>query len=274
MIIIDTQETQKTGIFKRFLNSTYNFKSYNLFISQNLSKAVLYLILLAFLSSTLTIIANSFSFKKDFAYVAEVLNNEMPSFILENNELNVEATMPIVYEDGINIFVIDTINEINPTNYNSYNSFFLIGKKNIILKDSTSGFTTLDYASLQLTEPITSQDFNELIKVLGSIGIIILLGLIFIFLFIGKLISVFLIMPVAALVISSILNKKLSYGNLIKLSAYALTVPILLKTFFAVISINVPVFFIVYYGIGILYLTFAIKNINLDTDESLKNTII
>lgn len=274
MITINTQEPQKIGLFKSFLNSTYNFKSYNLFICQNLSKAVLYLILLAFLSSTLTIIANSFSFKKDFAYLTEVLNNKMPSFILENNELNVEGSMPIVYEDGINIFVIDTINEIDPTEYNSYNSAFLLGKKNIVFKDSTPNFKTLNYSSLQLTSPVTSEDFNELIKILGSVGIIILLGFIFIFLFIGKLISVFLIMPLAALVISSILNKKLSYGNLIKLSAYALTVPILLKTFFAVISINVPVFFIVYYGIGILYLTFAIKNINLDTDESLKNTII
>lgn len=273
MIIIDTYENEKMGILKRFINSIYDFKSYNFFISQKLSKAILYLLLLAFLSSTFTVIKNSYTFKSGFSYLEEVLTNEMPSFILENNELKIDTTMPIVYEDGINIVVVDTTKELDPTTYPSYINIFLIGKDKIIFKDSSSQFTTLDYSSFQLTSPLTSEDFSNVMKTLGGIGITILLILIFIFLFIGKLISVFLIMPLAALVISSILDKKLSYGSLIKISAYALTVPIIIKTFFAVIGVNVPVFFILYYGVGIIYLTFAIKNIKLDINDSLESTL-
>lgn len=252
------------GILKKIINSTYNFKSYNFFISEKLSKAIMYLLLLAFLSSTFLILKVGFSFKKDFSYFQEILTNEMPSFTLDNSELIVDSTMPIIFEEGNTIVIIDTNTEFNPNAFNEYNTGIFIGKDMLIVKENSSEITTMNYSSFQLTNPFTSDDLSSLISTFSSVIMVFIVVFAFVFSFVGKLISLFLIMPLSALVISSILNKKLSYSNLIKISAYSLTVPILLKTFFKLIGLRIPVFFILYYGIGFVYLIFAIKNINLE----------
>lgn len=269
VIIIEIHENEKMGIFRKFINSTYNFKSYNFFISEKLSKAIIYLLLLAFLSSTFLIFKVGFSFKKDFSYFKEILTNEMPSFTLDNDELIVDSEMPIIFEKGNTIFIIDTTTEFNPVTFNEYTTGIFIGKDALILKENSAEITTMNYSSLQLTKSFTSDDLSLLVSTFGIVIIVFILIFVFIFSFVGKLISLFLIMPLAALVISSILNKKLSYSNLIKISAYSLTVPILIKTLFKLIGLRVPIFFVLYYGIGFIYLIFAIRNISLDINEDL-----
>ncbi|MBU3131652.1 DUF1189 domain-containing protein [Clostridium gasigenes] len=263
-------ENEKMSFLKKFINSTYNFKSYNYFISEKLSKAVLYLLLLAFVSSGFMVLKEGFSFNKEFSKMKTILNEEMPSFTLDNDELIIDSEMPIIYEEDNTIFVIDTSNELDIKSLDKYNSGIFIGKNELIFKENSTKFTTIKYSSLELKNSLTSEYVNRIVNTFGNIFIIIGLVLIFIFLLIGKLISVFAIMPLAALIIASILNKKLSYSNLIKISAYALTVPILLKTFLKLVGITIPVFFILYYGIGIVYLIFALKNIHLDVNESLE----
>lgn len=263
---------KKMGILKKLINSTYNFKAYNYFISEKLSKAILYFLLLAFISSSFMILKGGLSFKKKFSNVKTILTDEMPSFTLDKGELIIDSEMPIIYEDDYNIFVIDTTNELDMTALDKYNNGVFIGKDEFTIKENSSKFTTFKYSSLQLKEILTSEYLSSMITTFANIGVTIGLILIFIFSFIGKLISVFAIMPLAALIIASILNKKLSYSNLIKISSYSLTVPILLKTSLNLAGIKIPVFFIIYYGIGILYLIFVLKNINLDVNESLDIT--
>jgi len=270
VIIIEIHENEKMGIFRKFINSTYNFKSYNFFISEKLSKAIIYLLLLAFLSSTFLVFKVGFYFKKDFSYFQKILTNEMPLFTLDNGELIVDSEMPIIFEEGNTIFIIDTTTEFNPNTFNEYTTGIFIGKDALILKENSAEITTMNYSSLQLTKSFTSEDLSLLVSTFGSVIIVFILIFVFIFSFVGKLISLFLIMPLAGLVISSILNKKLSYSNLIKISAYSLTVPILIKTLFKLIGLRVPIFFVLYYGIGFIYLIFAIRNINLDANEGLE----
>ena len=128
-------KNEKMGILKKFINSTYNFKSYNYFISEKLSKAVLYLLLLAFLSSGFMILKGGLSFNKEFSKIKTILNEEMPSFTLDNGELIIDSEMPIIYEDDNNILVIDTTNELDITALDKYNSGVFIGKDEFVVKE-------------------------------------------------------------------------------------------------------------------------------------------
>ena len=260
-------EYEKKGILKKFTTSVYNFKGYNYFISEKLSKAVIYLLILVLISSSLMIFKKGLSFKNDFTNLKAVLTDEMPPFTLENGQLIIDSEMPIDFEtenDNSSIIIIDTTNKFDKTNLHNYDNWIFVGKQDLTVKELSGKTTTLEYSSLQLNDVLTSEKLTSIINTFSAIFIVIVLIFIFIFSFIGKSISVFAIMPLAALIISSILNKKLSYSNLVKISSYALTVPILVKTLLNLIGVTIPMFFLLYYGIGIFYLTFALKNINID----------
>ena len=73
-------------------------------------------------------------------------------------------------------------------------------------------------------------------------------------------------MAIGGLIINSILNKNLKYSECAKLGMYSLTVPFLIKIIFSILSIDISLFWVLYYGIALLYLFLGMKAID-DTND-------
>lgn len=97
---------------------------------------------------------------------------------------------------------------------------------------------------------------------------VIIFILSFLFSFLGKLTSSYLIIRLIGLIINSILKKKLKYAQCVKLAMYSLTVPYLIKTILGILNVNIRYFFIIYYGIGLLYLFLGMKYIETTTKSN------
>ena len=124
------------GFFKKFLNSLYNFKAYNTFLSQTTGKAVLYLfILCAFLG-----FINCFSFVSYTNTLLPTLKEDIkenaPEFEFKDGKLTVDGDMPIVvkYKPLDTIVYIDTENPIDNSVLDGYYFGILITSDSLSIK--------------------------------------------------------------------------------------------------------------------------------------------
>ena len=93
-----------------------------------------------------------------------------------------------------------------------------------------------------------------------------------IFFFGFKFIAAFIV-SLIGLIINAFCKAKITFGEIYKLSIYALTFSIILKAFFIVIGIQVPQFWILYYGIPLIYLGLGLNLISKDQNQDLEKDI-
>ena len=63
------------------------------------------------------------------------------------------------------------------------------------------------------------------------------------------------------MIIASAMDKKLTFGQLYKMSVYSRTVPLLLKALVSLLPFSIPMFWVINFGISAVILIFAIKSI-------------
>lgn len=248
------------GFGKKFINSLYNFKAYNVFFNHSVGKGILYLFLLCLCLSTIGNIFAGFRINTALNTAQDTIDNNMPDFSFNNGQLSVDGEMPIVIHENKTIFYIDTENDVDPSVLDNYSDGILLTKDKMIQKQNNVQIQTLDLKQMQ-SFSFNKADISPALK--GIKTFIIILRFIFypLFSFIGKLASSFVIMGLGGLILNAILNKKLKYMDCVKLGMYSLTVPIILNVIKGIIGIQISYFFILYYGIALLYLFLGMKEI-------------
>lgn len=258
--------------FQKFYKSLYSFKTYNYFLTENLGKGILYLLILVLFTTTLTSIALFFKVNNFKHQLDDMISTELGDFSITNGILTINKEMPINYSNtdiGINqLIIIDTedLTDISVLN-DADEGFILFSDRFYVKSDSTPMIQEILYSEI-FTSDINSANLIDFISPFITLIVVIMIIFSPIVSFIGKILSLFIVMGVGGLIISSILKVKLSYSKLCTLGSYALTLPILLNTVYNLIDISIPGFFIIYYGIGLLYLFFGIKSISEETFEN------
>lgn len=253
------------GFAKKFINSLYNFKAYNVFIKQSMGKSILYLLILCVCLSTISNIFLAVSFNTTVNEVQDVIKNEVPNFTFNNHKLHVEGEMPIKVEEGNSLIIIDTENDVKTSMLDNYQKGLIITKDKMIQKENNSKISTYDFKQFE-DASFTKADVLPLVTTIKNISIPLMFIFFPLFSFIGKLISSFVVMAIGGLIINSILNKNLKYSECAKLGMYSLTVPFLIKIIFSILSIDISLFWVLYYGIALLYLFLGMKAID-DTND-------
>jgi len=190
-----------------------------------------------------------YSFTKE---AVQKLETEFPDFELKDGRFICSGVMPFIYNSKEAVFIIDTSGKISKEVLNGYESGLYISETNIDYKKSsveTRSYNLRDAKNFNFTK-------SKLIKVINQFTIP---GLVFIFLvsvffiFVVKLVGV-LLLSIIALIINKVLKSGIDYPNIFKISIYAIILPSILKFGLGLANIEIPYFFVLYYGIASFYL--------------------
>lgn len=257
-------EMERKGFFSQLVESITKMETYYYFLKRTSGKAILYLFLLSLIFGTASSLRTVYDFSSGVTKFVSYLNSEVPDFTFDNGELHMNGPMPVVLgETDSNIFIIDTSGKTNESVLNSYSDGILITKHELIQKENY-GVKKQSFAMMQGVR-FTKNSIIAFLPFFKFVNIfIIVFGIIFHFL--GKLISA-LWLAIAGTIISGIVKYKLSFETQYKLGVYTLTLPIILKAILKILRVNVPYFWVIYYGIAVVYLWKAITMLKKDTDR-------
>ncbi len=248
----------------RFVYSMTRIKAYLTFFQEPVVKAIVYLLLVSLLFAGINTIRIAVGLSKGIDEVVEVLAHEVPYFELRNGELAVDGEMPIIIEEGPdNVFVIDTSGVLDVSFLHAYENGISISKYGYTQKAEGFNVHSFDFSQLGAFT-ITKQSIQGWLPLLKWLSVfIIFFGIIFYF--VGKLISA-VIVSLLGLLIELTVDHKIGFRNLFKLSIYALTLPILIKFVLTLGNITIPYFWVLYYGIALVYLWKALHLMRTKSD--------
>lgn len=245
---------------EQFLDSIFKIETYRYFYRRSLGRAIFYLFCASIILAGIGGIPFLVEIHAEINEFVETITKNMPELELRNGELSVDAPMPhIVFEADDLIFVIDTTGQTDQSIMDQYESGILITKHELYFKQNR--FETMHYkfSAISAGPAITRNDFVRWLPLL-KLTTVFIMGIGFIVYFCGKLISA-LIVAAGGVVLESAAGYKIGFGNLYKLSVYALTLPMIMQTVLTLIQINTLLFSPFYYGIALLYLYRALTAI-------------
>ncbi|HYE81780.1 MAG TPA: DUF1189 domain-containing protein [Clostridia bacterium] len=246
------------NFFVQIRESVIDFKFYRSIKNNRFSRSFVYLLLLFliiyFVNGTRTFIATRIAVDD---LVASMSTN-IPEFRLENGEFSFEGEMPYYISSSTNeAFVIDTTGQVNESVLKDVGSGMLITRDRVYVKRSeieTREFSLSELKGINLTK-------SDVMEFLPKLSWIVLIAIAFVFIFVlgWKLLNA-VILALLGLIANTVLKGGLKFNNLLNISIYALTLPMLIQLAVNLYGYPIPSFGLIYWGISILYVTLAVKN--------------
>ena len=253
------------NFFRQMRESVIDFKFYRSIKDNKFSRSFVYLLLLFliiyFINGTRTFVVTRIVVDE----LTTNLNMNIPEFRLENGEFSFEGKMPYYISSSTNeVFVIDTTGQVTESVLKDVGFGMLITKDRVYLKNSQ-----LETRTFSLTElkgiTLNKSDVAEFLPKLSWIAIIfIAFG--FIFVLGWKLINA-VILALLGLIANAALKGRLKFNNLLNISIYALTLPMLIQLAVNLYGYPLPRFGLIYWGISILYVALAVKSCRDEENE-------
>lgn len=276
---VKEEKQAKNGFFKKVWYSITKIEKYPDMAAEGLKKAITYLIRLIAILAIIVSLGTIYQINNVIQEGISYLKNDFPEMSYNDGILTVESEneVTIPKENSIYGTIIINTNDIEEAQTNQYvNTITQEGKGIVILKDkliiktaSISGTTTYNYK--ETFEPAGIKEFNKQTIVdyaTGSRIISVYLGL-FLMLFIYALIMYIVSILIDTLLLSffgyittKLAKIKMRYVAIFNMSAYALTLSILLNMIYIAINIFVPFtityFQVMYVAVAAIYLVAAI----------------
>lgn len=256
----DFSKGHRRGFFKDMNDSAVNFSAYRNFAGHPWRRVIGYLVLLVLLLGTPVLLSFVYDFNREVDRLAEKFSREAPDFLLKNGELQVFGEMPLILEDerggSRNIIVVDTSGETDESILQDYENGVFVSKTKIVQKNSLE--TQIFYFSNFKDLTVTKEDVLEWLPSLKLTAVfIVLFG--FIYFFLAKLCTA-AVSGLLCLLFSRLQQRCLTYGQGVKISVYALTIPTLLQALQAVILPGFFAFGLLYYIVLTIYLWFGVQS--------------
>lgn len=261
-------ENKKINFFARIEKSISNYDFYRIIVKESVGKAISYLVLFSLIISVLSCIKPIYETNKVLGIVTNYFESDIPYFELKNGELQVEGDMPIVFEEGSNITVIDTRDEVDESIVDGYQQGFLLTKTKMISKQGIerTEYSFNDFGKFNFSKEDV-QKFLPKLKIF--LTPIIIIGIILATI-LGKLFNS-LFVSLIGLIVNGAVKGNLKYDDIYKIGIYSMTLPsiikLLIKLFPLQHSIFSSMFFFIYYGIIVLFITKAVGIIKRDAQE-------
>lgn len=266
-------QNKKIGFFARIKKSIFKFDEYEKFLEEPLGKAFKYFFKLMLVFSLLVTVALTYKLGIAVNKVIYAFESEFPNFTIKDGVLDIEEKDKIEYylEDYNLKFVMDETVE----NYteNDYENSVIMLKNSMFIK--ADGYTQeIGYNNI---EDISKQTIVELLHAKELITFYIIMLLVMLVLdFIAYSIIILLdvvTLSILGLIINLFIGTKFKYKDIVKLSIYAMTLPILLYMLYIVANIifgtTIKVFELAYNTISYIYLITVMLMIK---SEVIKNT--
>jgi hypothetical protein len=254
-------DQNKIGFFSRIFYSMSKMDFYVTVAKESVRKAFKYLVLFCILLGAINSIIKVVGFFDAISEVKKFVTKDIPDFTFKNGELNVEGEMPIVVESDDLALIVDTSGELDESSLDGYNEGIFISKTYIVSKKNVMQKERIDFAELGALSFTKSSliAFLPTLKILGFLfPIFIIIATI-----IGKLIGSLFVSIITAIV-GAVKKVNLSYGQTYAIGIYAMTLPSIIKFIANLLSLKIPLFFVVYYAIVIIYAANAFSRIQQD----------
>ncbi|MGE5630513.1 MAG: DUF1189 domain-containing protein [Caulobacteraceae bacterium] len=246
------------NFFLQMRESVIDFKFYREIKDNKFGRSFTYLLLLFliiyFINGTKTFVV----LRAGVDELVSQVNNNVPEFKLENGEFSFEGKMPYYISNNANeVFAIDTTGQLTEKALEGVHTGMLVTRDKLFVKQNTGElrvFSLKEFVGITLTK---SDVLNFLPKLSWIVLIFIVFG--FIFVFGWKLLNA-VILALIGLIINAVMKADMKYNNLLNISIYALTLPLLLQLAVDLSGIAVPMFWLIYWTISIVYVAMAVKN--------------
>ncbi len=206
-------------------------------------------------------------------YIEEAVaefSETIPEFRLENGEFIFEGKMPYYISSSTSeVFVIDTTGQVDKSVLDSAKTGLLITRDRVHVKRSAAQLQEYNLRELPEGFRLTKAQVVEFLPKLSWI-LMVLIVFGFVFVLAWKLLNVVLL-ALLGLISNSAFKAALSYGQLLNISIYALTLPMLLELAYSLVRVTgvyIPYFWVIYWLISILYVTFAVKSCKPDMPDT------
>lgn len=245
------------GFFKSIAASLTEPNNYPELIKKTTGKSIAYLVLLVLLFGTPVMINISWSYNQEIDSILAAAQTDLPDFSFTRGELEVYADMPLIIPgEDQQIIIIDTTGKTKASVLDKYQSGILISRYQLINKESALKTETLNFSEIkQLT--FDKADVLKWIPLLKVFWVFLLLGGL-VMMILGKLLAV-VILSLLGLLLSKMQKHNLTYDQSLRLSAHALTAPIIFQACKDIVYPQLPLNGLIYYTIFIIYMWLAIK---------------
>ncbi|KGM45306.1 DUF1189 domain-containing protein [Neobacillus niacini] len=249
------------NIFKQFYKSTYSPKDIASFRFQGIGKTILFVFFLTFLSILPSIYYINTMLNEGIDSTKSVINNDIPSFTIDNGTLSAETDVPITVDKGEFSIIVDPTGVItNEDVEDKGNAIALL--KNEITVAAGGRVDSYSYSMMEgLT--ITKADFIDIVDTVDGLkGIIIPAISLFMFL-ISSAVNFIEVSILAwiGLLLKNLAGRSISYRHLWRMAAYSATLPTVFFTIMSALNTPVPNSFYINWFVEVIILFLAIKEI-------------
>mgnify|MGYP000849542722 CR=1 FL=1 len=242
------------NFFVQMRESVIDFKFYRSIKDNKFSKSFVYLLLLFliiyFINGTRTYIGIRIAMEE----LASNLNANVPEFRLENGEFSFKGDMPYYISSSTNeTFVIDTTGQVTERVLEGAETGILV------TKDKRNEIETREFSLSELKS--VTLDKSDILEFMPKLSWIVFIFIAFGFIFVlgWKLLNA-VILALLGLFANAVFKGRLKFGNLLNISIYALTLPLLVQLAVNLYGYPIPRFWMIYWVISILYVVLGIKN--------------
>ncbi len=247
----------RLNFFTKIYYSVSGFENYKFFILQKTGKAVVYLLLFSLIVGLIGITQPVIGSNQMINEMINGIESSIPDFTFENGKLDVNAKMPLIIGEGGTTIIIDTTGATDETLLNSYDNALLILQDRMIQKSYANQRVT-DFSMLQGVR----LDRSDVKRMLPLIKLFMLILFIILppFIIAGRFISA-LVVSIIGLIINSSKKANLPYRDVFAISAYSLTLPLIICTILDFTGVPFLLSTLVYYLIAAIYTWGAIHSI-------------
>lgn len=237
------------------------------FLKNKKGKVFGYVVWVVFL---FTLISHLFTIPNVKVFVEEAKEavRELPDFSMNDGRL--QATESYYYDEDGMMIIVETgygayINQYQTSDWyeilEDYEVAVIMDETTILLKSDES-IDIYDYPESISLKKADIYDWIDYVYILVAIYLVFA----YLFSLAGYFLSALLV-ALMGMMISSFMNKRMTFGQLYLLSLYAKTLPYLLKGILKLLNISFFGYFVVTFVIAGLYLGFALRRINEQEEE-------
>jgi len=257
------------GFFSKLRNSIINPKAYVEFLKESVGRTVLYIFLITLVCSSIVSAKYIYKFADARDKAKDAINKDIRDFKFENGRLAVDGDMPITIkeEDGT-VIIIDTSGSTTENVLDQYDKGMLITDTKYISKKNPSQKEQVEFSSFK----DLSFDKSDVVRLIDKAKVFNVFIVIFVVLwFFAKQFLFALFAALLALIINLFIKARVRFGEVYKLTLYALTVPIIINTIYDVTPLSLGFLLkkFIYLAIALTYLGFAFKAIKESEIEGL-----
>lgn len=246
------------NIFKEMALSIYSYKSYSQFIKNKKVRIFGFGVLLMTIYFLIAWALPAIIHPLSFSSLQESFLEEVPDFTLQDGVLWVNGTYEedtgtsYIYVNTAPEYTVGEISELEGS-YPDYTDVMLIDSEKLIQKSGISWQITY------FSDIPVKVDKQTIANLLPKMGIIMVAFYLIAYIMMTALFFFgVLFVALCGRIITSRMNRRLTFGQLYIMAIYSRTFPLLLKAVISILPVTVPFFEVINFGMSVFIMAMAI----------------